>query len=165
MPDFYGSRTAFRTYHSTRGTDTTSYTDATVDAALIVASEFIDGRYGGLFIGLKTGEREQIREWPRTGAYDNYAYLIENNEIPREVENATYEAALKQLSSPGALFVDYQPSEYIEASVDGAVAVKFEKFNSVYDSQTLFAKVDNAIAGVLSPQLNMSRLSGLVGRV
>jgi hypothetical protein len=165
MSSFYGSRTAFRAYHLARGTNTTSYADATVDAALILASEFIDGRYGGLFIGLKTGERAQVREWPRTGAYDNYAYLIDQNEIPREVENATYEATLKHLASPGSLFVDYKPSKYIEASVDGAVAVKFEKFNSVYDSQTLFAKVDNAIMGVLNPHLNLSRLSGLVGRV
>lgn len=157
--DQYGSVASFKTYHTARGRDVAAYGDPAIGAALLVASECLDARYQAKFPGFKIGQRAQIREWPRTGGIDIYGYSIAVDTVPTEIENATYELALRQLQSPGSLSVDWTPNKYRRASVDGAVAVEYASFGSSTDIQTQFNVVDEILGPILTAN-DISPLSG-----
>lgn len=77
------------------------------DAALIRATQYIDGRYRGQWQGLRTTV-EQLLAWPRTGVKDEDGATIADDVIPRVVIYATCEAALREASSPGSLTPDME---------------------------------------------------------
>lgn len=158
----YGTFANFVTYHTNRGTDVSAYAEAAVDAALIVGSSALDNRYRSYFEGKKAGGRAQVDEWPRTGAYDINGDAIPSDEIPREVENATYELALIQLRTPGALAINYTPSQYQSVAVSGAVSVSFTKFEGAGEVQTKFQIVDEIMSTLMTK--STSALSGNVSR-
>lgn len=147
---FYGSVTGFRTYHTARGVDTTAWNDAAVAIELLKGSEWLDARYRGRYSGIKYGDRTQIRDWPRSDAYDIHGWSISYLTIPAEVENATYEVTLKSLQTPGILNKDFTPSKYSQVSVTGAIHVQFLGSRDIADVQTRFASVEQAIAPVLA---------------
>lgn len=159
MPD-YGTLIGFTTYHTARGRDVSAYIDADVEAAKLIASEWIDSRYRASFGGSKVGSRDQVREWPRTGAMDVHGYNIDSVSIPTEIENAAYEATLKHLTSVGSLSVDWVPPKYKRASVDGAVSVDFAMFDSASDAQIRFKIVDEILAPILTGSGSFASLSG-----
>jgi hypothetical protein len=167
MPDYYGTAAGFRIYHAARDNPlpADAADDDYVEAKLLKASEWIDGRYRCGFGGLKVGQRAQIRDWPRSAAFDIFGYSIASDVVPTEVENATYEAALKEMNSPGVLSVDYTPPRYKSATVVGAVSVTYNSFNGVLDLQTHFAIVDQILSPILTGMGLTSSLSGSVARV
>jgi len=105
--EHYGTIEGALAYHQARGDVTWNADGVTEDqqtAALIRASNAIDGLYGDQFPGKKTGGRNQTLAWPRTGARDHCAdEAIPDTEIPLGVEYATYTAALQELIQPGSL--------------------------------------------------------------
>jgi hypothetical protein len=161
MTDNYGTRAEADTYHAARGNAAWASADeATRDVALLIASEWIDGKYRASFPGWKTGLRAQVREWPRTGAFDIERHDIATDEIPVEVENATYEAALRHITTPGSLLTDYTMGQRISSvTVVGAVAVQYEGISGAMDLQLSIPGVDR----ILAPILTGSPSSGLVG--
>jgi hypothetical protein len=162
---YYGTPDGFRAYHDARGNDYSAFDDEDfIEPALLVASEWIDGKYVGQFPGLKVGMRAQIREWPRQGAYDRYGYNIAVDVEPVEIDNATYEAALKQLITPGALVKDWTPAKYKAAQVD-TISVQYMAFNTSEDIQTRFTRIDQILAAILTGCGDTnSGLSGATGR-
>lgn len=164
----YGDATGFKAYWTDRGRQAAiiAYSDIDIAAALLVASGYLDAAFRSQFAGLKHGGRSQIAEWPRDGVQDIYGYAVPNDVPPREVINATYEAALRHLQTPGIFFKDYNPSQYRSVSVSGAVSVQFA-IGSAYDFQTQMPQ----LAALLTPILtgfgagSFSPLSGMVGRV
>lgn len=165
----YGDATSFIDYFTARGKDVSFYDDDVIEAALLVASEWIDGIYGDFFVGHKTAGFTQQFQWPRisavvsdgNGEWRNY-YTFPDNVIPDQVKNATYEAAYRQLLSPGALIVDYTPSKYKRVSVDGAVSVEYMQFSSASDVQTEIAIVDSILWPLLDEYTDGTK-SGLSG--
>lgn len=156
----YGTVASFRTYHTARGRDTTVYSDTDVEVAKLVGSEWIDGRYRTSFPGTKVGLRAQVREWPRLSGYDINDDLISSASVPTEIENATYEATLRQLIAPGSLSVDFTPSKYRRVSVDGAVNVEYFGFVNASEVQTHFKIIDEILAPILTGDGAGSPLSG-----
>lgn len=165
--DIYGSVSGYRVYHADRGRNEADRPDAAILASLGVASEYIDGSYQSAFPGLKVGLREQVREWPRQGAMDIYGYAIASDSVPREILNATYELAYKNIVTPGVLYTDYKPSKYKQASVTGAVAVTYNTFDDISEAQAKFPAVTAILAPVLTATgtANVSSLSGATTRV
>jgi hypothetical protein len=164
MVDFYGDAAGFRNYHEDRNRNVDLWDDdAEVNGALLIASEWLDGKFRTSFGGDKVEQRAQVREWPRNGAVDNRGYALIG--IPFEAVNATYEAAYRELVSPGSLSVDWTPNIYKRASVDGAVSVEWANFGSVSDIQTQFAVIEQIIAPILTGSGNVSSLSGAITRV
>lgn len=168
MADFYGTAAKYRSYCTARGYDVSADDDdADIEKALLVSSEWLDGIYGptwGASGTLKTGGRSQVREWPRTGFVDMYSYNIPVDEVPREIENSTYEATRVELATPGSLFKNWTPSKYSQVSIDGAVSVTYADFNSAADAQMEIA----AIPGIMYPLVNnqgQAGFSGASGRV
>lgn len=166
MPTGYGSDAGFLAYHEARNRDVSSIDPDDIAAARLVASEWLDGRYRSSFPGLKTGQRAQEREWPRIGAYDTYGYSLPSDTVPIEVDNATYELALRDMQSPGVLNPDYTPNKYKRVSIDGAIAVDFTTFDNAMDIATQFPIVGQWLAPLLTGSWGgMSALSGFSVRV
>lgn len=159
MPDFYGDAAGFKAYWLARGDITAATMDNTaIEAALLVASEWIDQSFRMQFGGDKVGQRAQIREWPRNGAIDIDNHYIASDAIPREVLAATYEATFRQMTTPGVFFKDYTPSKYKSVSISGALSVDYA-IGSAYDFQTQFP----AIAAILIPVLTAEGTGGFAG--
>ena len=163
MAEIYGTVAGFKAYHDARYTHTIGADDK-IAAALVIASEWLDARYRSQFGGYKVGGRDQVREWPREGHYDYYGYAVPSDAVPREVENATYEAAHAELEKVGILSTNYTPSKYKQVSVDGAVAATYAQYDSSSEFQTRFALVSEALSGLLNSSNVTSNLSGTVAR-
>ena len=107
--DYYGTVAEADTYFTDRGEATWTGTDAVKEEAMRRAAVFIDGQYRHQFPGYPAGGRDQALEWPRNWAADIYDYAIPSDEVPREVKEASYEAALRELVTPGSLLPDWDP--------------------------------------------------------
>lgn len=166
---FYGNADGYKTYHTARGrTVPTSLTDSEIESALLVASEWVDSRYGGSFIGTKTNGYLQEREWPRVNAVvQSYpSYIFPDNEVPEQIVKATYEAALRQLESAGSLTVDYTPSKYKSVRVESAVSVEYATFDGAFSTQMEIPIVDTLLSSLLKADADkFAGCSGMVARV
>ncbi|HEV8077511.1 MAG TPA: DnaT-like ssDNA-binding protein [Marinobacter sp.] len=133
MTTFYGSEAGADAYHTERGNTAWSGTAAEKEAALLRASEYIDWAFLASWredrFGYRTAGRSQDREWPRTDAYvwTEWTWVVlPDNEVPIEVINATYEAALLEIGTPGYFTPDYTPGKAVKrAAVSGAVSVEY----------------------------------------
>ena len=135
MPDFYGTVAAADAYHAARANAAWTGDDVAKQAALIRASTYIDGKYQfqnacgrweSLFSGSKTGGRAQALQWPRTGAADNEGSAIPADEIPTEIEQATYEAALREIAAPGSLSPDYVATNAIKRQKVDVLEIEYQ---------------------------------------
>lgn len=161
MADYYGSEANADQYHSARGNTTWAGSSADKLAALTRASQYVDGigQYEGmsLFPGVKTGGRAQIPAWPRTGATDFSGAAILPDEVPIEVQYATYEAALRELVTPGSLSPDYVPGTQVKREkvdvLETEYAVPAAGVNPV---RPVVSVVMDLLAPVMTPCVNPS---------
>lgn len=152
MTDIYGTLADSKTYHAERGnTAWAAGADADLTIALLRGAEYVDNAYATQFPGYKTGYRDQVREWPRTDAADRDGNAIATDEIPDEVINATYEAALRELATPGSLRPDFVSSQQVKSvRVEGAVSREFFAGDTGIDG---FRTMVPIIGGILAPIL------------
>lgn len=127
MADYYGSLEEATAYMAARGYAWTG-SDADKEAALLRGSEYVDSL--GLvkpcfWVGSKTGGRAQVRQWPRTGAVDGFGEPIANDEVPQEIIEASYQAAYRELASPGSLSPDYIASDTFKSAKVGPLEVTY----------------------------------------
>ena len=159
----YGTLSASKTYHSDRGnTAWAAGIDADLNIALQRGTEFIDQRF--IFPGFKVNGRDQLREWPRFDIIDREGFGVDSTVVPVEIENATYEAALRELADPGSLTPDVTLTKQVKRQkVDGAVEVEFIGASGVA-AQT---PVITIINGILAPIMRgvQSSLSGTINRI
>lgn len=159
--------TGFAEYHDERGRDVPgTWDDAKINAALLVASEWLDDTFGKSFIGEKTGGFLQEREWPRVNAVTRdprYSYAFPSDAIPVNVIKAVYEAAYREAQTPGVLLVDYTPEKFKSVSVDGAVAVQYRQFSSASETQLSIPIIERLIHDLIYDD-NGSSFSGRLTR-
>lgn len=99
----YGTIEGFEQYATDHGYELPQgSTDAQIAAAMLRGSLVID-RYEPKFSGIRTGEYDQERAWPRTGAVTYYGQPIPADAIPQPIINASYEASFLELTTPGSL--------------------------------------------------------------
>ncbi|MEE5088446.1 DnaT-like ssDNA-binding protein [Pseudomonas alliivorans] len=160
MPDFYGNVADADAYHAARANAAWTGEDMAKQAALIRASAYIDGkfqtqnscgRWESLFSGVKTGGRAQALQWPRTGATDTEGNEISTTEIPVEVEQATYEAALREIALPGSLSPDYVASTAIKRQKVDVLEIEYQTASTGTGVPTrpVITVVDELIAPLL----------------
>lgn len=143
----YTTESAADSYFEDRGI--TDWTDSSGDkeGALIRATAAIDATYRGRFPGYKANAREQALEWPRQLAYDVEDNLIDGNEVPVEVVNATCEAALRELLSPGSVLPDLERGGSIKRLKAGSVEIEYGANAS---PQTTFQLINGILSGILT---------------
>lgn len=149
MLTFYGSEDGFGEYAEAMGYTIPDPTgDDSIEAALLRSSVWLDGRYRGRFPGYPTALREQVRAWPRFDAFDTNRVSIPSTEVPREMEYATYEVALRELAQPGVMNPVLTPGKIIKSvSVDGAVSVTYAGSGAWQDQLPVLSILE----GILSP--------------
>jgi hypothetical protein len=152
----YGALPDALAYHQARGNaawEATGDDDAKL-AALVRASVWIDNTYRGRFSGRKSGGRSQEREWPRIEATDAAGDELAEDEVPSEIEEATYEAALRELARPGSLAPDFEGSKLVksERKKIGQIEKETEYVEATAASSVpVFAMIDGILAGILVP--------------
>ena len=117
--DSYATLAEFKAYADKIGFVYTSvYTDPVIEIAMRKATQYLDRAYRGKWKGFRT-DRDQALAWPRTsdqdqpvnyltpsytvGVIDEDGYEIASNEIPRQVKEAEYEAAILSLGGSDLL--------------------------------------------------------------
>lgn len=161
----YGTVEDADTYHAARGnTSWDSLADPAKEQALQRGTDYIDqryreklksGRWVSMFSGTRTAGRSQDNEWPRTGATDYEGNELPDNEVPQEVEYATYEAALRESVTPGSLSPDYVPTEQVIQDTVGPITVKYASGSGAPGStpnRPVIPEIDEIIAPVLVPR-------------
>jgi len=165
----YGNADDFVEYHEARNrTIPGTWDNDYINAALLVASEWINNIYGSSFIGYKN-DFNQVDEWPRISATTQTIpiYTFPEDAIPDRVVYATYEAAFRQATTPGSLQTDYTPGKYKSVTVQGAISVDYAQFSSSAEAQTQIGIVDSLLEPLLDPTsgASISSLSGVSSRV
>jgi hypothetical protein len=153
MADNYGTLDAAAAYHTARGNAAwATSTDPLRSAALVRASVWIDGNYGLRFSGKKSGGRSQSRAWPRAGAVDAECNEIPDDEIPVEVLNATFEAALRELATPGSLSPDYVASERVTSEQVGDLKVTYsDRIMAAGEMRPVATVIDDILSSLIAP--------------
>jgi len=131
---------------------------AAAEGALRRATTWIDGTYRNSFPGERRTGRVQALEWPRLYAYDNLIPITElpYDELPRELVQATIEAAVRELANPNSLSPDITIGTIKKSVKVGDVAVEyFQGSNGAFDMKPTMT----IISGILSPILMVSTTS------
>lgn len=149
----YGNLIDAGVYHAARGNTAwqAGHSDAEREAALLRASEALDGQYGARFPGTKTGGRAQVREWPRSGAVDQCTgEELPDNAVPLEVDNAAYALALIELETPGSLNPSVTPGAQNKREWAGPVGrERFAAVSNVNAMRPIYATVDGGMRCLL----------------
>lgn len=157
---YYGTTTDAATYHEARGTGTRWDAITDKEQALLRGSEYVDFNFRSRFPGYKAGQRSQVREWPRSWAFDIEENAIGGSTVPVEVEYAAYEAALREGESVGSLMPDYSPGEQVKREKVGPIDVEYTASHGP-GSVTPIIQI---IGAILAPVLTGGPSSGVAGR-
>ena len=148
MAEGYGTNVGADTYHAARGNAAwASKTSDQKTAARLRGSEWLDNRYAARFPGYKVERRDQEREWPRYDAFDVDGNPIDYDEIPIEVEYASYEAALREAVKPGSLDPDLFRGGMIKKVKAGSVEVEW---GGAAAAGTTYSSIDAILYPVLT---------------
>lgn len=146
----YASLLQAAAYHTARGNTTWVGADALREAALIRATQWLDGRYGNRWSGTRTNLRLQALDWPRLDAYDRDGGLVVSDAIPVEVINATCEAALRELVTPNVLSPDLTPgTAKVLVEVKGIKWANLRSNAGVSDMTLAITAVDRLLATLI----------------
>lgn len=155
----YGTLAGAKAYHDARGNAAwmgAAYTDDQRTAALVRASSSLDGQYGPRYPGKPTQGRSQTMAWPRSGVTDHCSNEdLPVDEVPVEIERATYALALAELLTPGSSSPSFTPGAVNKRErVDVIERERFGPSDGValtLDMQrTQLAEVEDALRCILS---------------
>lgn len=144
----YGTEAGFAAYADSTGQTPSA---GAVLPALVRASAYIDGKYGLRFSGVRTGGFDQALAWPRTGAVTSEGFIVPTDAIPVAVEYATYEAALREIASPGSLSPDYVASSALKREKVDVIEIEYAVSStlSAADVRPVVTVIDEMLAGLL----------------
>lgn len=149
MTDHYGTLAGALAYHADRGNVAwVSSSDPLRTAALVRATMFVDS-YRSRFPGYKAARRAQTLEWPRFDAYDAAGEHIASDAVPIEIEHATYEAALRELASPGSLAPDLTPGVRRKKVKAGPVETETEYAGGGFNAAKSYSVIEGILSGLL----------------
>ena len=110
-------------YHTAFGNSAWIGGDADKEAAVRRASAYLS--HSVQWKGYRLNGRSQALSWPRTGVYDGEAHEVPSDEVPEEVQQATAEIALRELTNPGLMSPDVTPADQkVLVAVEG---IRWEK--------------------------------------
>lgn len=80
-------------YFAARAIATWTGTDAAKEAALVRGADYLDRRYAGQWVGIRTLTAQSMA-WPRTGVVDHDGLTVDHLTVPEVIRRANAEAAL-----------------------------------------------------------------------
>lgn len=159
----YNTVAEFKDHHVDRGQidSATEFPDADIQSGLILATDYVDKRFGRRFRGWKRS-RSQDLEWPRIDAFDNDDYLFED--VPKQLKKAINEYALIVLRLernlapiPGLPYATIDPETgETTANISGRVTSKTEKVDVIEESTSYEASDGNSASSKSAPTTKMS---------
>ena len=169
------SQSYFEIYSSERGRDLSPYSDENKITALIRASEYLSESFNWKGIRKKgrnyeDGTEFQALAWPRYGVTDDDGFYVPDDEIPREVQWATAEAAFYEIEDPSALrpaYIAHNRARMIKA---GSVAITYDTSTTsqnIYGTRPVLLSVIDLISKFLKSGAGSGSggaSSGLTGR-
>jgi len=90
----YVTKAEMRSYWAERGVDLTATLDASLEAAIVKATQYLDARFR--FVGIREND-DQGTMWPRVRAVNLDGRVVQG--VPMAVKKATYEYANRALTS------------------------------------------------------------------
>ncbi len=147
----YASLEEADTYHSLRGNSLWTGEDSVKEAALIRATSSIDGMYARYWPGTRA-TKEQALDWPRVDAYDRDGYL--ETGLPRQVVNATIEAALIELQTPGTLTSELDRGGAIKREKVGPIETEYMDSSN---SRTKYPAIENYLFRFIKSYVSVRR--------
>lgn len=127
--DSYADVSVAKSHWDATGFNYSAYSDAEIEQALRRATRWIDGRYRWRFPGVRANGREQALEWPRKkpdgdAVKDRDGNDVALAEIPREVVQATAEAARREVAGV-TLSPDVTAAETVQSERVGPLEVEY----------------------------------------
>lgn len=169
MSNFYGNASDFTLYHEERGRSVpVTWDDTKIEAALLVASEWLDNAYDQLWVGYATNGYTQERRWPRSEAYTVTfpSVIISDTTTPEAITKAVYEAAWREATTLGALSKDLTAPKYKSVTVSGALSVDYIIPSNPSDIQVKIPIIGSLMVPFIDPEKGMSGdYSGPASRV
>ena len=148
----YISLAAFKTYCDRHGHSYGGKSDPEIEQALRRATQWLDARYAARFCGYRISE-DQALALPQSGLIDRGGYALRHDAIPTRVQQATAEAAVRELASPRSLQPDVTPGKVVKgARVEGAVDVEYAIGSEVVRGQLPTLPVVDGILAPLFPR-------------
>lgn len=114
------------------------------EQALRRATAWIDATYRSRFPGAAT-DVWQALEWPRAGVIYR-GQPFDEDTIPQQIKDATCEAAVRELASPGGLAPDLERGGAIKTLKAGSVEIDYAD-NA--DLTTTFTTIDGILSGLI----------------
>lgn len=130
------------------------------EGAIRRGTVWLDARYRKRFTGIKVERRSQLLEWPRSGAYDRNGDYVDYLSIPREVQQATAEAAIRELADPGVLSPDITAGSIPKRVKVDVIEVEFANVEGTVAEQEPISTTIDDIMGNLLYGVGISRLAG-----
>ena len=167
VEDGSGSATA-ESYLSVADADTywaahgapSEWTDAVTAAketALRVATQYLDAAYGPRWQGQSKSSAQRLA-WPRAAVLDLDGYLIASDDLPRNLEEATAEAALRQITETDGLMPDVaSPGGVKSQRVRVGPLEKAVTYLSAKDDFKMFSIIDALLRPFLESQTRIER--------
>ena len=148
--DSYASVAGADVYHALRNVAAWAAAGtAAKEAALVRATAWIDATYRARFSGTKMNGRGQSLEWPRKDAKDAAGEDIGDNEVPREIAEATIEAALREVQSAGSLAPDVTPGQTKTLVQVGELRWKASGAGGATSQKPVIHAVDGILASLI----------------
>jgi hypothetical protein len=155
--DSYISLTDANTYVAAHGADTAwgLASDGNKEKALQLATQYIDLEYGMQFKGIRALGTQALC-WPRYNVYDDDNYYVASDDVPRQIEHATVEAALRVIAGDTLLETQSNPGSIkSESKTIGPMSKSIEYMGGKPASGV---KVYPKIRALLLPLLESSTL-------
>lgn len=120
--------------------------EADQEAAIRRATDWISNYFH--WKGYRVRGRDQALEWPRTSVYDRNQWLVASNTVPREVVNATCEAALLELTAPGTLTPVITMTDRVRSEKVGDIAVEYIASTRTSDARPRVSRISDMLRGL-----------------
>lgn len=162
----YLALAAADTYHDDRGNAGWAGTSADRQQALILATEYVDARFGRWFRGLKLTAAQRL-QWPRTDAFDDAGNEYANDAVPGRLEDAIAEYALRALvltqqfiPDPAIGFAtrDSANSGLAQVSGGGTLLRSRDKVGPIEEERTYASPVEGGTGAIQLPAYPLADL-------
>lgn len=124
--------------------------------SLLESTQFLDLRFGAKLEGIRR-TKDQRLSWPRSGLSDRDGYSISDTSLPRNLQEACYEGALRNLTDTDGLIPDEDGGSISEESVTLGPIKESVKYSSSKPASTRFKIVDYLMMAFLRPSGIMQR--------